>query len=119
MCDEVVRMGPCSLAYVPDCFKTQGMCDEEVCRESYALRHVPDYFKTREMCDDAVRDDPSSLQYVPDWFVTGEGVAMQHNDAYYCNEDKLIEWYEGYKKRKAQNEKIKEELCPLPGTSIV
>ena len=29
------------------------------------------------------------------------------------NEDKFFEWYDGYKKRKAQKTKIKEELMPI------
>ena len=29
------------------------------------------------------------------------------------NEDKFFEWYNGYKKRKAQKAKIKKELMPI------
>ena len=29
------------------------------------------------------------------------------------NEDKFFEWYDGYKKRKAQKTKIKKELMPI------
>ena len=29
------------------------------------------------------------------------------------DEDKFFEWYDGYKKRKAQKAKIKEELLPI------
>ena len=36
-----------------------------------------------------------------------------HDDDNYCNDDEIIEWYEGYKKRKAQKAKIKEVLLPL------
>ena len=50
------------------------------------------------MCDKAVRDDPSSLQYIPDWFVTQQQLKLWHDDYDYCNDDKLIEWYNGYKK---------------------
>ena len=53
------------------------------------------------------------MQYVPDWFETQQQLKIWYNDAYYCNEDKLIEWYEGYKKRKAQKASIKEELLPI------
>ena len=53
------------------------------------------------------------MQYVPDWFVTQQQLKIWYNDTYYCNEDKLIEWYEGYKKRKAQKASIKEELLPI------
>ena len=41
------------------------------------------------------------LQHVPDWFVTQQ-VKPWHNDI-------LIEWYEGYKKRKAQKAKEKDD----------
>ena len=30
-----------------------------------------------------------------------------------CDDDELIEWYEGYQKRKAQKAQIKEELMPI------
>ena len=63
------------------------------------------------------------MQFVPDWFVTREGVDMWHDDYYnddgdYWNnndddEDEFFEWYGGYKKRKAQKAKIKEELLPI------
>ena len=31
----------------------------------------------------------------------------------HCNDDRLIKWYEDYKKRKAQKAKIKKELIPF------
>ena len=73
------------------------------------------------ICDKAVRDGPSSLQYVPDWFVMREGVDMWHHGYYddddnhwdADNEDKFFEWYDGYKKRKAQKASIKKELIPI------
>ena len=40
-------------------------------------------------------------------------VKLWHDDYYYCNDDWLIEWYDGYKKRTAQKAKIKEELLPI------
>ena len=36
-----------------------------------------------------------------------------HVNNEYCNDDKLIEWYDGYKKRGAQKAPIKEELLPI------
>ena len=36
-----------------------------------------------------------------------------HDDNEYCNDDELIEWYNGYKKRKAQKASIKEELITV------
>ena len=74
------------------------------------MRCVPDYLKTQEICDKVVRDDSSSLQFVPDWFVVREQIDMWYDDSY---EDKCFEWYNGYKKRKAQKVKIKKELMPI------
>ena len=62
------------------------------------------------------------MQFVPDWLVTREGVDMRY-DRYYDDDggywftegdddDTFFEWYEGYRKRKAQKAKIKEELVP-------
>ena len=63
------------------------------------------------------------LQYVPDWFVTKKGISMWHDDYYDddgnywvtggYDEDTFFEWYDGYKKRKAQKATIKEELLPI------
>ena len=53
------------------------------------------------MCDKTVKDDPYSLHFTnKNW----------HDDDDYCNDDELIEWYNGYQKRKAQKAQIKEEL---------
>ena len=62
------------------------------------------------MCDDVVRRDPFSLQFVPDWFVTEEQIDLWYYDNEYCDDDKLIEWYNDYFRRKFQKAKIKEEL---------
>ena len=56
---------------------------------------------------------PFSLQFVPDWFVTQEKVGLWDDDDDYCNDDKHIEWYHGYKKFKAQKVKIIDELMPI------
>ena len=74
---------------------------------------ILDYLKTQKMWDKAVKDDPSSLRFVPDWFVTQEQIDVWYDDNYCYHDDELIEWYEGYKKRKAQKAKIKEELLPI------
>ena len=42
------------------------------------------------------------------WFVTQQQVQSWHDD--YYDDDKIIEWYEGHQKRKAQKAKIKEVL---------
>ena len=53
------------------------------------------------MCDKTVKDDPYSLHFAnKNW----------HDDDDYCNDDELIESYNGYQKRKAQKAQIKEEL---------
>ena len=36
-----------------------------------------------------------------------------HDDDYYCNDNNLVTWYDGYRKRKAQKQKIKEDLLPI------
>ena len=78
------------------------MCKKafEVC--SWPLYLVPNRFKTQEMCDDTMQKRPYSLKYVPDWFVTHQQMKIWHDDDEYCNDDKLIKWYEGYKRRRAQ-----------------
>ena len=75
------------------------------------LKYVLDSFKAQDMCDKAVARSIFLLKFVTDWFVTQQQVKLWHD---YCDNDRLIEWYDGYKKRKAQKEKIKEE-CPLLG----
>ena len=67
------------------------------------------------MCDKAVEEDLYLLEYVPDWFVRQEQIDLwlddYYDDDYY--DYGMIEWYDGYKKRKAQKAKIKEELMPI------
>ena len=65
------------------------------------------------MCDKAVKIGPSSWEYVSDWFVTQGQVKTWHDDDDYCNDNELIKWYDGYKKRKVQKAQIKEELQPI------
>ena len=54
-------------------------------------------------------EDPWLLRYVPNRFVTQQQVKLQDD---YCIDDRLIKWYDGYKKRKAQKAQIEEELMP-------
>ena len=61
------------------------------------------------MCNKAVCKHPWLLKYVPDWFVTQQQLKIWHDD----DEDKLFEWYKGYKKREEQKAQIKEELLPI------
>ena len=66
------------------------------------LEYVPDWYKTQEMCKEAVREDPFSLEYVPDWFLTNGEVKLWHDDNDDDDgDDEVIEWYDGYQKRKA------------------
>ena len=65
------------------------------------------------MCNKAVETGPYQLREVPDWFVTQEKIEIWAADDEYCEDDEIIEWYEGYKKRKAEKSKIKEELMPI------
>ena len=66
------------------------------------------------MCDKEVKKHPWLLIYIPDWFVTQGQIDLWHDDnnSVY-NDDKLIYWHDGYKKRKARKAKIKEELMPI------
>ena len=89
------------------------MCKEAVEEDPYMLKFVPDALKTQEMCDDAVQGDAFSLQYVLDYFVTQQQIRVWHDDHDYYNDDDLIEQYDGYKERKAQKSKIKEEFFPI------
>ena len=102
---------PEALKYVPDHHKTEKMCKEAVRRESRSLYDVPDYFKTPKMCDQAVAS--SSLQFISDWFVTQEQLKIWYDDDYWDKSAFIIQWYDDYKKRKAQKAKIKEELLPI------
>ena len=65
------------------------------------------------MYNKTVEDDPSFLQYVPDWFVTQQQFDVWSDNDYWYHDNEIIEWYEGYKKRKTQKAKIKEELMPI------
>ena len=81
--------------------------------DSWQLNDILDYLEIRKMCDNVVHRDPYSLQFVPNWFVIQEQLKIWHDDDEYCDDDKLIKWYEGHKIRKAQKAKIKEELMPI------
>ena len=71
------------------------------------LKYVPDCFKMQEICNDVVEKKPYGLEYVPDWFVTQQQIKILRydNDDWYDND--LIEWFDGYKKRKVRKGKIK------------
>ena len=85
------------------------MCIKGVETDPSSLRYVADRFKTQEMCDKAFEEDSSSLQYAPNWFVVKSQANMWYDD--YYNDDnynEIIEWHNGYQKRKAQKAKIKK-----------
>ena len=65
------------------------------------------------MCDKAVRDYLFSLQFVPDWFVTQQQIDIWYDDDYVYNDRRMIQWYEGYRRRKSQKASIKEKLMPI------
>ena len=65
------------------------------------------------MCEKVVNRYLYLLRYVPGWFVTDQQMKIWHVNDEYCNDDKHIEWYDGYKKRRAQKASIKEELLPI------
>ena len=116
MCNEIMRTMHNAFHRIPDRFKTQEMCIKAVGVDPSFLQLVPNHFKMQGICDKAVRDDSFSLQFVPDWFVTREGVDIWYDDYYddggfhwdNDDEDKFFEWYDGYKKRKAQKAKIEK-----------
>ena len=96
------------------------MCIKAVEVDPWQLYCVPDNFKTQEMlCDKAVRDQFFSLEYVSDWFVTQQQVKIWNDDNEYGDDDddddddRLIKWYDGYQRRKAQKGKIKKELMSI------
>ena len=53
------------------------------------------------------------MQFVSDWFVSQLQLDVWYDDDYWYHNDEVIEWYDEYKKRKAQKTKIKEELMPI------
>ena len=89
----------------PNHFKFLEMCENVVRKRSYLLRYVVEHLKTKEMCEKVVEEDPCELELVSDWFVTQEQIGLWH-DSKYWDDAKIIKWYEGHQKRKAQKPKI-------------
>ena len=81
--------------------------------DPWQLDDAPDHLETQEMCDEAVKDYPFSLQLVPDWFLTRQQIDIWYDGDYVYNDNEMIKWYDGYKKRKTQKASIKEELLPI------
>ena len=113
MCNEAPRREPATLKFVPENLQTQEMCKRVVEESPRLLKYVPDRFKTKEIYDKVVSYDPSSLQYVLDYFVVQQQLKIWHDDDYYCNDNELTKCYNGYRKCKAQETSIKEELMPI------
>ena len=65
------------------------------------------------MCEKFVEKYPLILIFVPDWFVMPGQVKVWHDHNYYCDDDEIIEWYDGYKKQKTQKAQVKKELMPI------
>ena len=107
MCHEAVQRVPWALSYVPDQYKTQEMCNEAIQRSPWVLRLVPDQYKAQEMYNEVVEENPWVLELVPDQLVTQK----MCDEAVKKSPSAL--WYKGYEQRKAQKEKIKEELMPI------
>ena len=112
MCIKALEAAIWQLKDVPDHFKTQEMCIKAVEVDPWQLGDVPDHIKTQEICNKAVKDYLFSLRLVPDWFVTQQKTDVWYDDDYVYNDNKMIEWYKGYKKRKEQKAKLKDELVP-------
>ena len=45
--------------------------------------------------------------------MTQQQLKIWHDDDDYCNDDELIEQYEGHKGRKTQKAQIKKDLMPI------
>ena len=108
MSDAAVMKDPCALEF--DNFKAKRMCERGVEDEPQTIEFVPDHFKAQEMCDKTAEEDPCALEFVRDWFVTHQQVKIGHDDDGYDGYDEIIEWYNGYQKRKAQKAQIKKEI---------
>ena len=59
-----------------------------------------------------MKDYLFSLHFVPDVFVRQQQLDIWYDDYYVYNDNQMIKWYEGYKKRKAQKSKNKERVSP-------
>ena len=98
MYNEAVRNNPWTLEHVPDHFKTQEMCIKAVEVFSGLLWSVPGHFKMQDICDKVVGKVPWSLECITNWFVRQGQIKLWRDHDDYCNDDRLIKWYEDYKK---------------------
>ena len=98
--------------------KHKKMCGYVVREEYWSLKYVPDWFKTQEMCIKEVKEDLDFLIHVPDQFLATQEIRYKDYSraaapVLKSYDNRVIKWYQGYKKRKAQNTKVKEELLPI------
>ena len=96
------------LELIPDQYKTQEMYSEVVEECPWMLELVPDQCKTQKMCNEAVEKSPWMLEHLSDPFVT-QKMCIEAAE----KSPEVLRWYKGYKQRKAQKAKIKEELMPV------
>ena len=82
-----MRIEPYSLAFAPDCFKTQEMCDKAIEIDPFILRHAPVNLKTQGMYIRPAQGSLGLLEYVPDWFVTQQQIKIWRDDDEYCNDE--------------------------------
>ena len=104
--NEAVPMHPHLLEHVPDPLKTMEMCNEVKLKivhwggfevDPWKVHHVPDRFKTQRMCNTAVELDAWLFNYAPDWLATHKWVKIWHDEDDFFDDEKIIEWYDGYK----------------------
>ena len=113
MCERAVEKYRQAIEFISDHLKTQKACERVAEKYPYNLAFIPDYFKTQEMCNEAVQKRQCLLEYIPDWFVTQHQIKIWHDDDGCYHDDKLIGWYNDYKKRRILKASIKEELLPI------
>ena len=113
MYNEIMCITPNAFHHIPDRFKTQEMCNKAVEVDPWQLKDVPYRFKTHKMCNKAVRQYLFSLLFVPDWFVTQQQIDVWYDGNHVYNDNQMIKWYDGYKTRRVQKAKVKEELLPI------
>ena len=50
MCQNVIKIFPFAILYVPDRYKTQEMCDKVILENGGMLKFIPDGYKNQTMC---------------------------------------------------------------------
>ena len=128
MCDKAVNSHPCTMQFVPECYKSQEMCDKAVNRSFFVFNSIPDHYKTQEICDiivyfysflkiyypdkhktqkmcnEAVDDCLAALKFITDWFVTSKMLGKFDNTLH-ANDDILFYNEDCYKVTFIANQK--------------